>query len=243
MLIFGIVSNLNSQENNSILTKNIKILKKVSTDYIDGIPQDEETLTYNYNDDLTLKSIITTVNNVIIETVEIEYQEGKIKKLINDFLPTKNRLKSSVIATYNYTDNLITSSTVNSNGKFATFIFTYNTLKQVVKEKVLTDGIFFGEKNCKYNSDGNLTKQIYSSFNLNYTHLYKSYDDKNNPFELTFSDAYLKVYNISKNNIKSSIINDNVQTYKYEYNSDNYPTKIIRKVDNKLKNITTIEYE
>lgn len=237
VIVFGIVSFEKPHENNA---NPLKVLKKICKNYSNGVLKNEQIITYNYDDSLVLKSIITTVDNLVTENVEVKYLDGKIHEMSLDMAPTKNSSKYSIIVTYNYTGDLITSSLNNENGVTRTDVYIYNTLRQVIEMQSTRNGELLGRTKYKYYENGNLSKAIYHSDS--YQTKYKKYDDKRNPFELIFTPAYLKNYIRSINNIKSSVVDGKYETYEYEYNSYNYPTKIVERVDGKLNNITTIEY-
>lgn len=237
VVAFGIVSFEKPQENN---INPLKVVKKISKNYSNGVLKSEEIITYNYDDSSVLKSIITTVNNLVTENVEVKYLDGKIYQMSLDLSATKNSTKYSLIVNYNYTGDLVTSSLNNENGVTHTDVYIYNDLKQVIKMQSTRNGKLIGRTNYKYFKNGNLSRESYYS-SSDHTK-YKDYDDKRNPFELIFTPAYLKIYIHSINNVTSRIVDGDFETYEYEYNSDNYPTKIIMRKGGKLNCITTIEY-
>lgn len=229
----------------------LKVIKKMTKNYEDGVFQNEELIVFTYEDNLISK-ISTTQNGNFLEEVGVKYENGKLKQmnlLYTTLRNSKNNLinppKENLNVIYNYNDdNLITSLSNESNGLKYIHSFTYNDAKQLIKEVESKDGIMLREKKYNYDKNGNISKE--KNIAMGEYDYYKSYDDKNNPFSLIYPDAYLKIYKISKNNIKSYRMSNNsytsTHTYEYEYNSNNYPTKIIQKNGRKIESETIIEY-
>lgn len=244
VLFSGIIVYSNS--NITLSTKAIKVLKKIVKEYSHGILEKEEILTYSYENNLVSKIVTTSKSGDTIEKVRIKYDEnGKLKLMNVEMFPTKHMIKAtSITNVYYYTEDLITSIVSNQDGNVHYEIFYYNSFKQVEKEKFLRDGKMEGEISFKYFSNGNISKKDFSwSHSSDSTDRYKSYDEKNNPSELIFPSAYLKIYFPAKNNVISSREDAIHYTYQYEYNSNNYPVKITEKRMGGKKTITTIEYE
>ncbi|QGK76712.1 hypothetical protein [Flavobacterium sp. SLB02] len=224
----------------------LKIIKKVIKNYENGVLQNEEVVKYTYENDLVSKIVTTTDNNIITNETTIKYENGKLKEMYNIFPFAKikkgnkimTQMESIINVVYNYENDLIKNAIGYQNDKITHVDnFIYNADKQLVKKQTKTEGISNRETKYTYNKEGNLLKEKESESNE-----YYKYDDKRNPFDLVFPQAYLKIYQISKNNIKSCNWNSNSYTYEYEYNSDNYPIKIIKKNGRKIENETIIEY-
>lgn len=243
VLLFGIVAYSNSKT--LIPTKGIKVLRKIFKEYSHGVLVKEEILTYSYENNLVSKIVTTSKSGDTIEKVRIKYdQNGKLKLMNVEMFPTKYMIKAtSVTNVYHYTDDLITSVVSSQDGNTHLEFFYYNSLKQVEKQNFLRDGKIEGKVNYKYFSNGNISKKDFSWSHSDSTDRYKSYDEKNNPSELIFPSAYLKIYFPAKNNVTSSREDAIHYTYEYEYNSKNYPVKITEKRMGGKKIITIIEYE
>lgn len=235
-------TSLNLSANDSI-----RIVKKIVKIYEKGVFQNEEVLTYTYENGLVSKIVTKTNDTIIIEDVSIKYENGKLKEILT-VCPyaqykkgdkTFTQLESIYNVTYNYENDLIKNATGYQFNKVTHFDnFIYNIDKDVVKKQTTVDGILKSETKYQFTKEHNLSKERGPNGNDNYT----DYDNKKNPFNLVFPDAYLKIYHLSKNNLKSGTRNNNSYKYEYEYNSNNYPTKIIQKSGKKIKSETIIEY-
>jgi hypothetical protein len=223
-------------------TKETKVIRKTVKEYSHGVLQNEEIITYSYENNLVSRIVTTLANGDTIENVRVKFENGKLKQMYSESLPTINEKKMATTKIFNYTDDLITSIESNENAIKSLQLFYYNNLKQVEKEKIFRNENLDGEVNNEYSTSGNISKRAASSSRFNYINVYNSYDDKNNPFELIFPLAYLKIHVRAKNNVLSSRLGIANYTYKYEYNSNNYPVKITERVGTEKK-ITTIEYE
>lgn len=221
----------------------LKVVKKVSTNYTDGKPEPEEVLTFFYENDLISK-IESISDGKIIENVEIKYEDGKIKEMKDYIKPLKSLNELSVLRVFKYDKDLITNVLTTEGQRKVLYMYTYNDLKQIIKCQVLENGKLLSEETYLYDKKGNLSDSKCKGQSKKDMTFYKSYDDKHNPFSLIYSEAYLKIISMSKNNILHSYNNDGgVNEYQYEYNSKNYPTKITLKRNGHIENITRIQYE
>lgn len=250
LLIIGTVcystdKNFDSSKSNDSL----KVLKKIVKNYVNGIQENAETVVYTYENGLVSEIVTTRNDSVITEDVEIKYEKEKLKQMrvtypllkIKKGDTTITQVESTITAIYNYNQDLISNLKSIQNNETHNTYFFYNPNKQLIRKQVIKDAILNTETNYTYNKEGNLLKE--REANSEYTNFYKSYDNKNNPFNLIFPEAYLKIYKISKNNVISCNMDNKSYTYKYEYNSNNYPIKITQKINGKLQSITTIEYQ
>jgi hypothetical protein len=246
ILTVGIVSYSNSKiisQAKSYPTKETKVIRKIVKEYSHGVLQNEEIITYSYENNLVSKIVTTLANGDTIENVGVKFENGKLKEMHSELSPAINGKKMATTKIFNYTDDLITSIESNSNGIKSLQHFYYNNLKQVEREIYLRDGNKEREGKYEYFSNGNIAKKDFSSsMNNSHSDRYNSYDDKNNPFELIFPLAYLKIYVLAQNNVLSCSIGTTRYSYKYEYNSNNYPVKITQRFGAE-KSSTTIEYE
>ncbi|WP_396142065.1 hypothetical protein [Flavobacterium sp.] len=151
---------------------------------------------------------------------------------------------SNFINTYNYSNNLLTSSTENRNSTNSSSnynsTYTYNSDGSIT-EIITGTNTYNGnttnstEKNVLFYSQGNCVKvENYTFFNgvysLNETIIY-TYDNKNSPFKniTGLYNAYYPTGNINVNNCISQINkNDSGEiTYTaqtaYQYNAQNFP--------------------
>jgi len=230
----------------SIPNDSLKIIKKVIKNYENGVLQNEEVVNYTYKNDLVSKIVTTTNSNIIINETIIKYENGRLKEM-NTIFPyakfkrgneTMAQMESIMNVVYNYENDLIKNSIGYQNDKITHVDnFIYNIDKQLVQKQTKIEGIPNRETRYTYDKEDNLLKE--KGFESNE---YYKYDNRRNPFDLVFPEAYLKIYQISKNNIKSCNRNNNSYTYEYEYNSDNYPIKIIKKNGRKIESETIIEY-
>ncbi|HOX84128.1 MAG TPA: hypothetical protein PLJ60_19820 [Chryseolinea sp.] len=117
----------------------------------------------------------------------------------------------------------------------------------------LTSNDFNMTQNYTFNSNKNFESwDVYFNSELNGHFVFSDYDNKNNPFKLlakaiaqpqfhttdgVTSDSYVSENNPGK--IEVTGLNESTSTYTYEYNSTNYPTKIIR-IDGKGVTTTTL---
>lgn len=246
IIVLGIVCYSNSKKMNgrpSRPLKEIKVVKKNVKEYLYNVLKSDQISIYVYENDLVSNIMTKTKDGDIIEDVKIKYEDGKIKEMIVNYPLLKDRHESSIKKIFNYKDDLIISINTDDNGRKVFEELAYNDLNQVTKAKIIENGKTIGQKKYMYYSDGNLSKRIYSSFTSKDVDRYYSYDNKHNSFGLVFSDAFIKINIISKNNVKTQINDGITVTYEYEYNLDDYPIKITEIGDQGKKSITTIEYE
>lgn len=91
----------------------------------------------------------------------------------------------------------------------------------------------------EYYSNGNLYKIKNNSSDL---FIYNSYDNKKNPYYLVYPDPYLRMQIYSPNNVLNAIGNNYTETYEYEYNNYDYPTKITKRVNGTIQSTTIFIY-
>lgn len=243
ILILGIVSYSNNKTIDPI--KETKVIRKIAKNYSHGVLKSEEIITYSYENDQVSKIVSTSEKGDTLEKVRIKYDSGKLKQMHSEYFATKNRIKASITKVYNYTEDLITSIVCNQEGVIHLEFYYYNSYNQIEKKVVFRDDRIESEGNYEYFPNGNLSKIKFSyvKSSNNYSDRYSVYDDKNNPFELIFPSAYLKIYNLAKNNVISYRCGTIHYHCDYEYNKNNYPVKITEKRAGGEKSITTIEYE
>lgn len=221
----------------------LRVLKINSKKYINGKTEEEEVMTFFYENNLISK-IVTQVDDKVTGTVEIKYEDGKMKEMKENYKTLKSINELSVVRNFNYENDLVKSVLVTENGKKVLKVYAYNHLKQIIKCQNLDGGKLISEEKYTYNENGNLAKEEYQDGDK---YFYKKYDNKKNAFTLMYPEAYLKVIRVFKNNVihsfDSSIGYKESLYYEYEYNSQNYPAKITTKSGRKLKNVSTIEYE
>ena len=125
-----------------------------------------------------------------------------------------------------------------------------NTIKTIYKDRSNSRDL---EKTYHF-SNGNLIREEDSRGTIVY-----EYDDKNNwmynnNFIITISSVLGEFfdYDYSKNNVTKIIVRGNrsedyryedaTTTFQYEYNSDNYPTKVTQTKDGRVQKVTEYQY-
>lgn len=177
-------------------------------------------------------------NGVLRETITFEYDSNFRVKKITEVNPNPNpnvaiweymyngdRVSSIVIngetTQFEYSGDLITSSTFTEDGIVFTDEFEYNSSNQLVSEKQYTDGVLDCETTYQY-AQGNVSTMSDSCFigSIDIT-----YDDRLNPETLAYNNAMQKIYQITPNNENSRTHNGSgfTETSTYTYNSENYP--------------------
>jgi hypothetical protein len=238
---------VNSYSKSKILDpiKETKVIRKIVKNYSHGVLKNEQIVTYSYENDLVYKILTTSEKGDTIAYDRIKYENGKLKQMHSVYFPTKYNIKTVVTEVYNYTDDLITSVASSQNDNSHLRFYYYNSFKQIEKVKNIKDDTIESEGDYEYFSNGNISKIkfSYAQSSNNYSDRYSVYDDKNNPFELIFPSAYLKIHNLAKNNVISYRCGTIHYHCEYEYNANNYPVKITEKRLGGEKSIITIEYE
>ncbi|MBF4473084.1 hypothetical protein [Flavobacterium sp. HJJ] len=225
------------------ITNQIKVSKKISKDYIKNVVDSEEIIQYNYQNKQLTSIITTSPAGDVIEKETVKYQDNKLNEIHYEYFKYKDIEASAFTFSFEYTNDLITKLIETENGIQTEEHYTYNKLNQLKEVRIVKDKKVLETRKCKYNKKGHLVKVIYIVNNYSYSDSYKSYDTKKNSYELIFPKPYLKLINSERNNVLEENIKGDNFTYDYEYNSDDYPVKIIEKKDNEIVNITTIEYQ
>ena len=247
IISFGMVCYSNSKQEDEKTPrplKEIKVLKKTVKEYLYDVLKSDEISIYVYENDLVSNIVTKTRDGDVVEDIKIKYEDKKIKEMIMNYPPLKERYGSSSKRIFNYKNNLITSMIIEDNNERKTIEeMSYNDLNQVTIAKITENGKTIGQKKYSYYANGNLSKRVYSFFTSKSVDRYYSYDNQKNFFGLVFSDAVIKINIISKNNAKSQIRDGSAASYEYEYNSDGYPVKIVEIAEKGRKSITIIEYD
>lgn len=227
----------------SIIKDSLKLVKKVSKYYVSGILEEEEITTFFYENNLISK-IESKIDDKVTGNVEVKYENGKIKQMLEYMKPLKSINEISVLRVYNYDKDLIVTVMESNGQRRLQKLYSYNDLNQIVKCQITEEGKLVAEETYLYDKKGNLSERKYKGVSSNHKTLYRSYDDKHNSFALLYSEAYLKIIFSGKNNLVYSYNNEEgKEKYDYQYNSENYPIKITAKRNNEIKSITTIQYE
>lgn len=182
----------------------LKVVKKIVKNYGNGIQENEETVVYTYENGLVSKIVTTRNDSMITENVEVKYENEKLKQMRVTYPLLKikkgdtmiTQTASTITALYKYDDDLITNLKSIQNDETHNVYFSYNPKKQLIKKQITKDAILSTETNYTYNKQGNLLKEKEAS--SEYANFYKSYDDKKNPFNLIFPEAYLKYIKFEK---------------------------------------------
>jgi len=128
------------------------------------------------------------------------------------------------LTTYGYSNGLITTSTHTSYNENFLNTYTYNSLGQMVNKNLTADGDSVDSESYTYNNDGNIaTSQNDMGSIMEY-----GYDNKNNVKKLLFTEAYCKIEKYGNNNMTyRRVVGESLGWYlTYEYNENNYPTKV-----------------
>lgn len=192
----------------------------------------------------------------------IEYNEnGYVSRFVEDH----NNGEEIIISNFNYSNGKLTSIAYNKSitnfiyeGDLIAYsilnnpdyeiknVYEYNSKNQVVKNTQYTNNNLCCYTTYTYYSNGNIKKATSFSDDRE-TSFYYTYDDEKSVAILgIYPDAYLKISEISKNNILTSSYNQDhsnpYTTYSYEYNEYDLPIKMTedRYGD---KYITIYEYE
>ncbi|WP_430408777.1 hypothetical protein [Kordia sp.] len=206
-----------SDENNLVTETTQEVLKLVRVDFLDSSGNVDQYITYEYNDDQTLnqKSFFFDNNTV----VEYEFTYDNNGQLISD-------------GTFNfeYVNGLISSATPVQGITGFSYEFQYNSSNQVTQyTQFLNNTPICSTNTITFESNGN---SIFQEGCWNYS---ASYDDKNNPLLLVYTEEYLKInlarevlftaLFVGSNNVLVYNTNDlNVMdTYLYTYNNQGYP--------------------
>ncbi|MET3029007.1 hypothetical protein ABXT06_20185 [Flavobacterium sp. UW10123] len=234
---------LKMEMDSSITKDSLKLVKKVAKYYTNGMLEGEEIITFFYENNLISK-IESKIDDKFTGNVEVKYENGKIKEMIEYIKPLNSVNEISILRVYNYDKDLIVNAIESNGQRKVQKVYSYNDLKQIVKCQITEAGKTVAEEIYLYDKKGNLSERKYKGASSNHKTFYKAYDDKYNSFALLYSEAYLKIISSGKNNLVYSYNNEGEnEKYDYEYNSENYPIKITMRKNNEIKTITTIQYE
>jgi len=232
--IFGCSSDGGSD--NPTETTKIKLIKEVETDLLTNKIQ---TINYIYNGDILTQTEEIESDGSKFKT-EFVYDAGKLKTMnyFDNLIPDGNN-------TFTYTGNVVSSSLSFEDNMYFLHKYTYNSKNQMTNAKQYHNDNLEDEKNFEYNSEGNMFKIIYTSYNNGISTL--EYDTKNNPYKLIFSEAILNSYDesgYSKNNVTKETSSDGgITTYEYLYNDTGYPTQVIEKYNGVSQYKTVFTYQ
>ena len=209
---------------------------------------------------------IYEISNGKIVNTPYEYEGNLLKRIkssrrtIQEFFYTNGKLTKRIHAEegtfeYLYDDKGRISKKYRTfpDGHPTTTEYHYidaNTIKTIYKDRSNSRDL---EKTYHF-SNGNLIREEDSRGTIVY-----EYDDKNNwmynnNFIITISSVLGEFfdYDYSKNNVTKIIVRGNrsedyryedaTTTFQYEYNSDNYPTKVTQTKDGRVQKITEYQY-
>jgi hypothetical protein len=232
--IFGCSSD-NDNSNTPIPETSLKLINKIETNLITN---KTETINFTYEKGILVKSEEIESNGSTFKT-EFVYENGKLK--------TQNYFENLIpdgTNTFTYTGNVVSSSLSSEDNMYFLHKYTYNSSNQLINAKQFRDDKLEDNKDFEYNSQGNMSKIIYTSNNIIST---IEYDNKKNPYLLLFSEAILNSNDeagFSKNNItKEAGSSGGITTYEYTYNDKGYPTQVIEKYNGTSKSKTIFTYE
>lgn len=185
-----------------------------------------ETTVYNYENNLISRIVFTSASGYP-SVNSFTYQNGKLIQESN--MSSGNgsghtlQWGPQISTNFSYTGNLITSAVTPFFSTTPT-TYGYNSSDQLVT--VNSSPVY------EYYPDGNVFKA--------YADTYYSYDIQNNPYRMGgFTPEYLKYHVVPFNNPTAK----NEETYVYEYNTLNYPSKKTTYVNGVVTKETTYTYE
>lgn len=175
-------------------------------------------LSYQYDENYRIEQAISENENGIFTTnyfytgdniTSLEYSNGSSRSYI-------------------YENELVISSTHSSR----IFLYEYNSSQQMIQQSEYIGQDLLCTKNFQYDNNDNpiLSEDPCNGFTIEF-----DYDSKNNPFGALLPNNFLKVAPHGKNNAitYANEVYSNGETITYittssmEYNSDDYPTKIM----------------
>lgn len=209
----------NEDGNNT--TEAIRLIEIKLTAYYNGNSA-INNLSYQYDENYKLEQAISENENGIFTTnyfytgdniTLLEYSNGQSRDYI-------------------YENGLIVNSTHSFSNSSTTYQYLYNSSQQMIQQGVVVGQDLSCIKSYQYDINDNpiLTEDPCNSFTYEI-----DYDSKNNPFNALLPNNFLKVAPIGKNNA-TTYVNEvysngdtiiHITTTSMEYNSDDYPTKIL----------------
>lgn len=219
----------------------------VNNDNNSGVKLVKETIVYQnsttvqkyiYNNNLLIR-INGIDDNSDQDDVKFFYEGNLLKTIKRSARVNSEDPVHAITITLHYSGKLIdsfVSSYDDNSSPTITYTNTYanNRLYQQTSSR--------GENGYihQYFSDGNLQKLIDSNQDV---FIYSSYDGKKNPYYSVYTEPYLLMQSYSPNNPVSITGNNNYrENFEYEYNQDNYPIKVIKRVNGSVFSTTTLEY-
>lgn len=181
---------------------------------------------YTYGSNGYVSKVVFKEDNGIEYSTVYNYEGNKLTSI--------NYLENGVVkhgTNFVYSGDLITKSTGNEQGQVDQRVYTYDSYNNLAKEEYYLDGKLSQTVTFTH-VNGNVIRRLANSIGGVYNTSYE-YDNKNTPHSTAFTTAYLKINYEGKNNV----IKENNDTYQYEYNSNNFPTKKYEK-----GNVSEFEY-
>lgn len=204
-------------------TQGTKLTKIVETNFSNNFTS---TTNFTYSGDNLVKTETVGGNGSVYKS-EYSYENNKLIK-VKFFL---NGITASETL-FNYTGNLITSSSNNEDGINFTRTYEYSDSNYLIKETQYSNGTLQSVSNFTIDTNGNVQSFTNSSFSGQYNYMH---DNKNNPYSTTYAPAYLKSLGkgYTANNIikETSIISNSIVTYEYVYSSEGFPIEKIEKMN------------
>ena len=216
-------------------TPHLKLTKIVYTNFY--INSETTTTDLIYDGDVLTEANSTQFNSQGNNTSKTKFN------YVNNKLQSQSYYDNGVLSgstTYSYTGELIASMFSNDSGGISTTNYTYNSNNQMISEKQYTNGNLDSGNDYVYNTQGNVSKELYYSGFTTF-----EYDTNKNPYSLIYSDVLMKIYPIeySKNNITKVIQSGGtIKVYEFIYNDSGYPTQIIEKENGVSATKTTFTY-
>jgi hypothetical protein len=232
LLLSALVMFSCSNDNSSTNETNLKLIKETIT-----TTNTSTTKSYVYENNL-LSKIMGGNSNSIEDDQTFVFNNGK---LIQIKLFTRQNIddiiKPTTLTMLYDGDNIssVTSTFDDNSGSATSYTNTYiNNRLDFQTDNNGNQGF-----RHEYYDTGNLHKIKNNNSDI---FVYNSYDTKKNPYFLVYPDPYLRMQIYSPNNMLNVSGNNNIETYEYEYNSYDYPTKVIKRVNGIIQSTTIFTY-
>ena len=185
-----------------------------------------------------VSKVINTTPSQNTSIFEYNYENGRIKQIYSYELTSSGSTVNPSTIIYSYTGSKITSDTNNDNGVNYSDSYIYNNDLLLNRKEFRSNGTINNNYDFEYFSDTNVKKETQTN-TIVFVKNFSSYDTKFNYEKLIFTPELQLIYRTPKNNL---LISDNA-TFEYEYNSQNYPTKITRKNNGIVSFVKVLEYQ
>ena len=222
----------NANPDNPSITSNIKLKKITSGNSITN---------FEYTDGL-LSKVTSATPTQTSDVFEYKYENGKIKQRIFYQVTVAGATINQSYQNFYYTGGKISTDSGNDYSYIFSNSYSYTNDLLLNRKQFNENGVLNNNYDFEYYSDGNVKKQTETSNTGVYVSTFDSYDNKNNYEKLLYTPELQLLNRTSKNNLLASKIVNTNYTYEYEYNSDNFPTKITKKKNGTVQSVKFLEY-